>query len=87
MPTIADIDRWLHDAGCVLGHTEVVERRKVLNFQAMLQEVQERSSTRALTAEAFTRGVAAMQEEWLREQGHVVDPRPTLFIVGQKQRS
>jgi ubiquinone/menaquinone biosynthesis C-methylase UbiE len=87
MPTIAAIDVWLRDAGCALVHTEVVERQKVLNFQAMLQEVQERPSTRALTTEDFTRGVAAMQEAWVREQGWVVDPRPTLFIVGQKRGS
>jgi ubiquinone/menaquinone biosynthesis C-methylase UbiE len=86
MPTIADLEAWLRGAGLVRVHTEVVERHKALEFQAVLHEVQARPSTRALTATAFTRSVAAMQEEWVREQGRVVDPRPTLFIVGQKRR-
>jgi ubiquinone/menaquinone biosynthesis C-methylase UbiE len=86
MPTIADLEAWLRGAGLVRVHTEVVERHKALEFQAVLHEVQARPSTRALTAAEFTRGVAAMQEQWVREQGRVVDPRPTLFIVGQKRR-
>src|SRR5262245_22047670 len=86
MPTITDLNAWLRDAGFAVVQTEVVERQKVLDFQAVLQEFQERPSVRALTAEEFTSGLAAMQEEWQRQQGQVVDPRPTLFMVGQKRR-
>jgi ubiquinone/menaquinone biosynthesis C-methylase UbiE len=86
MPTIADLDAWLKGADFAVVQTEVVERQKALNFRAVRREVQERPSVRALTAEELTAGLAAMQEEWQRQQGQVVDARPTLFMVGQKRR-
>ena len=85
MPTIADLEVLLTGAGFTIVETEAVERHKALDFQTMLREVQARPSYQALTAEECTRGVTAMQEEWHRHAGVVVDPRPTLCIVGQKQ--
>ncbi len=84
MPTSAAIEALLGGAGFTLVQTEVVERHKALDFQAVLAEFQERPSARALTSEEFRQGLAAMREEWQRQAGRVVDPRPTLFMVGQK---
>jgi ubiquinone/menaquinone biosynthesis C-methylase UbiE len=86
MPTRAEMGALLSGAGFTRIQTEVVERHRALEFQAVLADFQARPSSRALTAEEFTRGVAAMQEAWQRDEGRVVDPRPTLFMVGQKQR-
>jgi hypothetical protein len=86
MPTIADLDAWLRGAGFAVVQTEVVERQKALDVHAELQAFQERPSVLALAAEALTTCLAAMQEEWQRQQGQVVDPRLTRFIVGQKRR-
>jgi ubiquinone/menaquinone biosynthesis C-methylase UbiE len=83
MPTIADIEALLRGAGFTIVQTEVVDRHKVLDFQSVLKEFQERPSYRALTSEELTRGTAAIQEEWQRQKGQVVDPRPTLFMVGR----
>jgi ubiquinone/menaquinone biosynthesis C-methylase UbiE len=80
MPTIADIEALLGGAGFATVQTEVVERHKALDFQAVLKEFQERPSYQALTSEELARGIAAMQEEWQRQKGQGVDPRPTLFI-------
>lgn len=85
MPTIAEIEALLMGAGFVMVRTEVVERQKAVDFQAVLTELHDRPSYRALTAEECTQGLAAMREEWQRQAGRVVDPRPTLFMVGQKQ--
>ena len=85
MPTIAEIEALLMGAGFVMVRTEVVERQKAVDFQAVLTELQDRPSYRALTAEECTQSLAAMREEWQRQAGRVVDPRPTLFMVGQKQ--
>jgi hypothetical protein len=85
MPTLTDLDAWLRDAGCALVQTELVERHKAVDFQAVHTELQARPSYQALTAEERTNGLAAMQGEWQRQQGRVVDPRPTLFMVGQKR--
>ena len=85
MPTIAEMEALLSRAGFTSIQTEMVERHSVLDFQAVLAEFQARPSYRALTAEECTRGVAAMQEEWQRDEERVVDPRPTLFMVGQNQ--
>jgi hypothetical protein len=54
--------------------TEVVERHRAFDFQAVLTQFQARLSYRALTSEELTRGMAAMQEEWQRYDGRVVDP-------------
>jgi ubiquinone/menaquinone biosynthesis C-methylase UbiE len=85
MQTRADLEALLTGAGFTLVQTEVVERHKALDFQTVLREVQARPSYRALTAEECIRGVTAMLEEWHRHAGPVVDPRPTLFMVGQKR--
>jgi SAM-dependent methyltransferase len=84
MPTSAAIEALLGGAGLTLLQTEVVERHKALDFQAVLAEFQGRPSACALTPEEFSQGLAAMREEWQRQAGRVVDPRPTLFMVGQK---
>jgi ubiquinone/menaquinone biosynthesis C-methylase UbiE len=85
MPPIADLEALFTGAGFTLVETEVVERHKALDFQTVLREVQARPSYQVLTAEECTRGMMAMQEEWRRHEGPVVDPRPTLFMVGQQQ--
>jgi ubiquinone/menaquinone biosynthesis C-methylase UbiE len=85
LPTIADLEALLIGAGFRIVETEVVERHKSLDFQTVLGEVRARPSYRALTAAEGTRGMTALQEEWQRHEGPVVDPRPTLFMVGQKQ--
>jgi ubiquinone/menaquinone biosynthesis C-methylase UbiE len=85
MPTIADTEGLLSGAGFELVQAEVVQRDKALNFQAVLTEFQKRPSYQALTPEEFTRGMTAMREAWQRSDGRVVDPRPTLFMVGQKR--
>jgi hypothetical protein len=56
-----------------------------LDFRAVLTEFEKRPSYQALTPEEGTRGMTAMQQEWQRSGGRVVDPRPTLFMVGQKR--
>ncbi len=86
MPTVADIDGLLSGAGFEVVQTEVVQRDKELNFQTALAEFQARPSCQALTPEELTRGITAMREEWQRHDGRVVDPRPTLFMTGQKRR-
>ena len=69
MPTSSAIEALLGDAGFTMVQTEVVERHKALDFQAVLTEFQERPSARALTSEEFSQGLAAMREEW--QLGHL----------------
>jgi ubiquinone/menaquinone biosynthesis C-methylase UbiE len=83
LPTSADLEALLTGAGFALVATEVVERHKALDFETVCREAQARPSYRALTPEERTRGMTAMREAWQRH-GEVVDPRPTLFMVGQK---
>ena len=84
MPTSSAIEGLLGEAGFTMLQSEVVERHKALEFQAVLAEFQARPSASALTTEEFSQGLAAMRGEWQRQAGRVVDPRPTLFMVGQK---
>ena len=86
-PTSSAIEALLGDACFTMVQTEVVERHQALDFQAVLAEFQERPSARALTSEEFSQGLEAMREEWQRQAGRVVEPRPTLFMVGQKEGS
>jgi ubiquinone/menaquinone biosynthesis C-methylase UbiE len=87
MPTRSAIAALLGDAGFTMRQTEVVERHKALDFQTVLAEFQARPSASALTSEEFSQGLEAMREEWQRQGGRVVDPRPTLFMVGRKGES
>ena len=85
LPTLADLEALLHGAGFTRMRSEVVERHKAVDFQAVLTELQARPSYQALTAEERTHGLAAMREAWQCSAGQVVDPRPTLFMVGRKR--
>jgi ubiquinone/menaquinone biosynthesis C-methylase UbiE len=76
MPTVADIEASLSGAGFTIMQTEAVERRKALQFQTVLTEFQERPSYRVLRPEELAHGMAALQEEWQRCEGLVIDPRP-----------
>ena len=85
LPTRADLEALLGGAGFTRMRSEVVERHKAVDFQAVLTELQARPRYQGLTAEERTHGLAAMREVWQCSAGQVVDPRPTLFMVGRKR--
>jgi ubiquinone/menaquinone biosynthesis C-methylase UbiE len=85
LPTLVDLEALLRGAGFTRMRSEVVERHKAVDFQAVHTELQARPSYQALTAEERTHGLVAMREAWQYSAGQVVDPRPTLFMVGRKR--